>query len=88
MASKKNLLKRKFPYINTFDHNGPVVISAMRDLTVGVFENLDVTSTMDVEKRLASTQRILRGSALKNYREVLVICRQSVKELAGDEWTL
>ena len=37
----------------------------MRDLTVGVFENLGITSPMDVDKMLAYTQRILRGSALK-----------------------
>ena len=43
---------------------------------------------MDVEKRLAYTQCILRGAALKIYREVLVACRQSAKDLAGDEWNL
>ena len=48
-----------------FDHEVPVVISAMRDLTVGVFEHLEITSTMDVGKRLAYTQRILIGAALK-----------------------
>ena len=60
----------------------------MRNLTVGVFDHLDTTSPIDAEKRLAYTQRILRGAALKKYREVLVTCRQSAKELAGDEWTL
>ena len=49
-ASKKNLVKTKFPYIYTFDHKEPVVISAMRDLTVGVFEHLEIASTMDVKK--------------------------------------
>ena len=53
MASKQNLVKRQFPYIDTFDQEEPVVINAMRDLTVGVFEHLDITSPMDVEKRLA-----------------------------------
>ena len=43
---------------------------------------------MDVDKRLAYTQRILRGAALKKYQEVLVTCRQSEKDLTGDEWTL
>ena len=33
-------------------------------------------------------QRILKGAALKKYREVLVTYRHSAKELAGDEWTL
>ena len=49
MASKQNLMKRKFPYIDTFDHNGPVVIGAMHNLTVGVFEHLKITSPMDVK---------------------------------------
>ena len=39
-GSKQNLVKRKFPYIDTFNHEVPVVISAMRDLTVGVFDHL------------------------------------------------
>ena len=50
----------KFPYIKTFNHEGPTVTSAMHDLTVGVFEHLNITSPMDVDKRLAYTQRILR----------------------------
>ena len=60
----------------------------MRDLTVGVFDHLEITYPMDVDKRLAYTQRILRGSALKRYREVLVAYRQSEKELTGYEWNL
>ena len=38
----------------------------MRNLTVGVFENLKITSPMDMDKRLAYTHHILRGAALKN----------------------
>ena len=87
-ASNQNLVKRQFPYINTFDQEGPVVIGAMRDLTSRVFEHLDITSPMDAKKRLAYTQRILRGDALKKYRDVLVTCRQLENDLAGDEWTL
>ena len=48
VASKQNFVKREFPYIDTFDHEGPVVISAMRDLTIGVFEHLKITFPMDV----------------------------------------
>ena len=60
----------------------------MRDLTVGVFEHLEIASTMDVKKGLAYMQRILRGSALKKHREILVTCRKLAKELAEDEWTI
>ena len=45
---KQNLVKRKLPYINTLNYEGPVVISVMRDKTVGLFAHLDITSPMDV----------------------------------------
>ena len=60
----------------------------MRNLTAGVFEHLEIISPTDMDKRLAYKQRILRVDALKKYREVLMTCKQSAKELAGDEWTL
>ena len=58
-VSKQKPVKRKFPYINTFDHEGPVVVNAMRELTSGVFEHLEITSHMDVDQRLSYTQLIL-----------------------------
>ena len=42
-ATKKNLTKRNFPYIYTFDHKGPAVVRAMHDLTSGVFGQLEIT---------------------------------------------
>ena len=60
----------------------------MCDLTFRVFDHLEITSPMDLDKRVAYTQRIIRGAALKNYREVLVACRQLEKELTGYEWNL
>ena len=70
-ASKQNLVKRQLPYIGMFDHKVPVVSNAMRDFTVILFEHLEIISPKDVEKRLAYTHLILRGAALKKYREVL-----------------
>ena len=49
-SSKQNLVKRQFPYIDMFDQEGPVVINAMRDLTVRVFNYLATTSPIDVKK--------------------------------------
>ena len=71
-----------------FDHEGPAVVSAMHDLTVGVFDHLDITSSTNVDRKVAYTQRILRVAALKKYRAVLVEQKQSDKELTGDKWEL
>ena len=53
MASNQNLVKKKFPYIDTFDQKEPVVISSMLNITVRVFEQLEIISPMDVKNRLA-----------------------------------
>ena len=63
-VSKQNLVKRNFPYINTFDHEGPALVSAMRDLIFWVIENLEITSPMDVNQGVAYMQRILRWDGI------------------------
>ena len=48
-----------------FDHEIPSVVRAMRDLTVGVFEHLEITSDIDFDKKVMNMQRILIGTTLK-----------------------
>ena len=54
-----------FPHINMFDYEVTTVVSTMRDLTVGVFEHLDIKSNLDIDKRIKYTERILIGTAPK-----------------------
>ena len=60
----------------------------MRDLTVEVFEHLEITSEMDVDKRIKYIKYIPRGPSLNKYRQVLTECKEPTKGLAGDQWTL
>ena len=62
---KQNLVTRKLPFVKVFNHEGTVVIDAMRDQTVGVFGHLDITSKLDLDIGITYTERILRGSSLK-----------------------
>ena len=62
----------KFPYINKFDHEVPAVVNTVRDLTSGVFEQLEITSPIDVDQRIAYRYHILRGDAIKKYKAVMV----------------
>ena len=71
-----------------FDHEGPTVVSAMRDLTRWLFDNLDITSPMGVDQWVAYTQRILIGAVLKKYKAFLLEFKQLKKDLSGDKWTL
>ena len=40
-----------------FDHEGPVVASAMRGLTIGVFEHLEITYPIYVKKSILEHER-------------------------------
>ena len=83
MVTNQNIIKRKFPYIDTFDHELTDVISTMRDPTVGMFGHIEIISDMDVYKRIIYTDCILRGSVLKKYRQVLVEFKELEKCLTG-----
>ena len=79
---------RKFPCINTFYHEGPTVINAIRYLTVEIFEHLYITSKTDIDKRVNYTERILAGPALNNYREIFLVCKETENFYSGYQWDL
>ena len=60
---KQNLVKRKLPYIDIFDHEGPALVSVMHDLTVGLFEHLKITSPMYLDQRVDYMQCPQRSCA-------------------------
>ena len=75
-------------YIDMFDHEGPALVIIMHDLTSGMFDHLDITSTMEVDQRVSYMQRILRMDAPKKYKAVLLEYKQLDKDLAEDKCTL
>ena len=70
------------------DNQGPSVVLAMRNIKFGVIENLDMTYPMVVDKRVDYMQSALSGTALKKYKKLLVGYKESVKGVAGYQWTL
>ena len=82
-ATKQNLVKNNFPYIDTFDYKGPSVVRTMRDLTRGVFGHLEITSLPGVDKRVNYMQRLLRVLALKKYNTILAGCKETTRGIAG-----
>ena len=64
------------------------MIGAMHDLTIGVFGNIDITSTMFVDQRVAYKRLLPRGAAPKKYKLVLTECKDSAKELAVEQCNL
>ena len=71
-----------------FNHKVPAVINAMHDIIVGVFEHLKITSSLDLDIRIKYTERILRNSDMKKYRQVLLACKEMDRGTYGDQWTL
>ena len=64
------------------------MICAMRDLTFRVFEHLEITPKMDVDKRIKCTERILRLLSLKEYIHIMEDLKEYAKGVAGDQWNL
>ena len=87
MENKKNIVKSKFTCINTFDHEVPAVVSAMWDITVGVFEHLDITPKLDIDKRVKYTERILTSPAIKKHCASLMDFKDMVNDFARNQWT-
>ena len=77
-ASKKNLVKIKFPWIDIFDHEVHVMINVIHDLTVVVFENLYITSNFDFDLRIKYTERILGNSDPKNTDRSFLSARRKI----------
>ena len=67
---------------------GPAVVCAINDLTNRVFEQIETTTPIGVDKRVNYLHFLLRGSALNKYKTVLVECKELVKGIDGYQWTL
>ena len=59
------------------------MVHALRDQTIGVFEHLEITSTLDVNKRVNYKKPLLRGPALKKYKKFLEECNELTKVIYG-----
>ena len=64
------------------------MVHTMRDLTSGIFEHLEITSPLDIDKRFNYRQRLLRVLALEKYNTVLADYKDPGKGITGDQWTL
>ena len=71
-----------------FNHMGPAVVLAMHDLTSGLVGHLELTSALDVDKRVNYTHLQIRVFALNKYKIVLADCKESEKGIYGYQWTL
>ena len=87
-AYNKSLIKSNFPWINIFNHEVPVIINAMRDITVGLFEHLEIPPKLDLYLSNKYTNRILRLPALENIWHILLDYKESSRGFDGYQWTL
>ena len=64
------------------------MVLAMREITIRVFEHLDITSPLNVYKRMNYMQSLLRGSTIKKYKTILTECKENTKGIAGYQWKI
>ena len=71
-----------------FHHEGTAPVNAMCDLMVGVFKNLNITSSLYSYLRIKYTEQILRNSDIKKNGQVLLACKEKDRGLDGNQWTI
>ena len=71
-----------------FDHEGPTMINAIRNLTVEVYKHLEISSKLDLDLRIKYTERILKVPVLKEFPQFMLECKELDKGLAGCQWSL
>ena len=64
------------------------MVCTIRDLTVVVFQHIEITSPMDVDKSIKYMQRIFRVTALNKYKQVLAGCMVFAKSLTWEHCSL
>ena len=87
-SSKKNFQNKLYHVIRLFVHEVPTIVGVLRDLTVRVFEHLNITSWDKIDCRQIYFEQLLRGPDLKHFWSALLSCNEILKEEAGENRTL
>ena len=74
--------------ITMFTHEGPSIVNAMHDLTIGIFEHLNTTTWTDIDIRVTFIECILKGAALKKFTVLLPTFKENIALEVGGNWTL
>ena len=64
---KLNRVTKVLPVINNFDQNGPSVTLTMGELTMIIFDHLDIPSWWNVDSRLRYTECIQKGTTCTKF---------------------
>ena len=63
------------------------MVNVMRDITVGVFGNLEITSNLNIGKRVKYNDIVLTGPVINKYCSSFLDCKELVKYFVRDHWT-
>ena len=70
-----------------FDHEVPILVNGMRNISVGVFEHLYITSKLDVYQNIKYNERTLIGPELNKYIAPLLAWKETAKDFSKYQWT-
>ena len=74
--------------IKYFDHQGPKVILVLLDMTVSVFEYLEINTWKCIDKRWMFIEKFLNGPYFTKFRNAMLAFKELVRNKAGDQWGL
>ena len=78
--TKQNTKKWTFPVIKYFDHQGPKVIRVLREITVIVFEHLEITTWKGIDQRWMFIDQVLKGTDLTKFRNSMLTFKEIARK--------
>ena len=81
----RKIFRSKFPRINTFNHERPTMVNAMCDLTVRLFDHMDIMVKIVLDIRIDYTEYILTVPEMEKYRTTLMVFKETARVYVGEQ---
>ena len=88
MDTNKNLQKILSPIIKSFHHEGPVVVSVLRDMSVGIYEHLGIASWGKLDKSWMFFDKVIMGPALTKFINAKLSFKEIAEADSRNHWNL
>ena len=74
--------------IKYFDHKEPKGVRVQREITVRVFDHLDITTWRGIHQRWMFIDHVLEGSARNKFKNYMISCKEIDRNERGYQWGL
>ena len=64
------------------------MVNTVHDSTVGIFDHMSITYSLDIGVRIKYIECTLKGAALNKFSSMIVSYKENISEESSDNWIL